>query len=204
MAAIRLLVGLGNPGAQYRNTRHNAGVWLVDDWLSHFGGQLKKEKKFPGSSAVVNLETDRVQLLVPGTYVNDSGRSVLALASYYRIPAESILIAHDELDLPPGVVRFKSGGGAGGHNGLKDVIRVLGKDFARVRIGIGHPGQTSRVTGYVLSAPDSAEKRLIQAAIESARPSIVQFVLGDRQGAMLRLHTSALRASGIDDQMRSP
>lgn len=190
MAAIRLLVGLGNPGAEYRDTRHNAGVWLAENWLRHLGGdQLTENRKFSGASSLVNLQGVPVRVLVPATFVNNSGKSVLAAASYFRISPEDILIAHDELDLPPGVVRFKSGGGPGGHNGLKDIIQVLGKAFARVRIGIGHPGHASQVVSHVLSRPRRDEMDLIQKSIENAISAVDRFIAGDRQSAMLQLHS---------------
>lgn len=170
MSNIKLIVGLANPGAKYEATRHNAGEWLVDQIARQFNVQLKEENKFFGKVAKINTVSNEVRLLVPTTFMNLSGKSVGALANFYRIKPEEILVAHDELDLPPGVVKIKQGGGHGGHNGLKDIVAALGNNntFYRLRIGIGHPGHKDLVSAYVLGKPAPTDQTLIDAAIDEA------------------------------------
>lgn len=168
--SIKLIVGLANPGAEYAATRHNAGAWCVDLLAQRAGANLQEESKFFGYCAQITLAGHTVRLLVPATFMNLSGKAVLAMAGFYRIAAEDILVVHDDLDLPPGIARFKTGGGHGGHNGLKDIISRLSQNagFQRLRIGIGHPGDKNKVTGFVLGKPPSAEQALIDAAIDEA------------------------------------
>ena len=149
---VELIVGLGNPGPTYERTRHNAGADLVLDLAKSLNAELKIESKFFGDTAKVTLDGQSLRLLIPSTFMNRSGQSVAALSRFYQIPCERILIVHDELDLPPGIARFKKAGGHGGHNGLRDTIKCLGNnsDFARLRIGIGHPGNARQVADYVL------------------------------------------------------
>lgn len=167
---IKLIVGLANPGAEYAATRHNAGAWFVDLLAEHHNQSLKEEPKFFGYTARFSAAGEDVRLLVPPTFMNLSGKAVLAMANFYRILPDEILVAHDELDLPPGVAKFKTGGGHGGHNGLKDIMSKLGNNpnFHRLRIGIGHPGDKNKVTGFVLGKPPVTEQTAIDAAIDEA------------------------------------
>ena len=170
MSQIKLIVGLANPGAKYEDTRHNAGEWLINEIARQFNVSLKEEAKFFGKVAKINAACGEVRLLVPTTFMNLSGKAVGALANFYRIKPEEILVAHDELDLPPGVAKIKQGGGYGGHNGLKDIIASLGNsnNFYRVRIGIGHPGSKELVAGYVLGKPSPQDQEKINAAVDEA------------------------------------
>ena len=187
---ISLLVGLGNPGAEYKNTRHNAGVWFVEAVAHAFGGQLSLEKKFHGLAGRVRFGSQELHLLVPTTYMNLSGQAVSALAKFYKIPPDAILVAHDELDIDTGTIRLKSGGGHGGHNGLRDIIKALGnqKSFHRVRIGIGHPGDSRKVTGYVLGKTPTSDRDAIEAAIAAAIDHLPEIVKGNSQQVMNQLH----------------
>jgi len=189
--SIRLIVGLGNPGSEYENTRHNAGAWLLEEIARHYGVQLKPEKKFHGISGKANIKGQDVFLLFPTTFMNLSGQAVQALANFYKISVNEILVLHDELDLPAGVARFKKGGGHGGQNGLRDIISKMGnnKDFYRCRIGIGHPGDKNKVTGHVLGKPNKDELNKIMNAIDAAASEIDSTVSGDWAGAMNRLHS---------------
>lgn len=170
MSNIRLIVGLGNPGPDYIKTRHNAGEWFVKHLAHYSNASLKAESKFFGHTARINIHGQDLRLLIPETFMNLSGKAISALAKFYQIQAEEIMVVHDELDLPPGVAKFKQGGGHGGHNGLKDTIAKLGnnKNFYRLRIGIGHPGHKDKVTGFVLGKAPSSEQQLIDAAIDEA------------------------------------
>ncbi|MCW8839747.1 MAG: aminoacyl-tRNA hydrolase [Gammaproteobacteria bacterium] len=188
---IQLVVGLGNPGAKYEPTRHNAGFWFVDALARRHGVTFKSENKFHGEACKLLLDGEEIWLLKPMTFMNKSGQAVAALARFYKIPPEAILIAHDELDLPPGTIRLKKGGGHGGHNGLRDSITQLGnsKDFQRLRIGIGHPGHSSQVTGYVLGKTPADEQRLIEQAIDNALDVMPLAISGETEKAMNQLHT---------------
>ncbi len=190
--AIALLVGLGNPGPRYANTRHNAGAWLVERFAAAHGVTLTPDSKCQGRTARLALQGQDLRLLVPDTYMNLSGQSVGAAARFYRIEPASILVAHDELDLAPGIARLKHGGGPGGHNGLKDIIAALGnqRDFWRLRIGIGHPGHASLVSDYVLDKAPRDEQALIEDAIARALAVLPQALGGDTSGAMKALHTT--------------
>ena len=187
---IRLIVGLGNPGPEYAATRHNAGAWYVAELASRYNGQLREEAKYFGLTARISLQGQEVRLLIPTTFMNLSGKSVGALANFFQIPPESILVAHDELDLPPGTARFKQGGGHGGHNGLKDIISKMGnnKEFHRLRIGIGHPGDKSQVAGFVLTKAPQKEQELIDAALDEALRCTDILFQQDMTRAMNRLH----------------
>lgn len=167
---IKLIVGLANPGSEYAATRHNAGAWCVSLIAARQQQPLKEEAKFFGATARINLAGNDVRLLVPSTFMNLSGKAVAAMATFYRINPDEILVAHDELDLAPGVAKFKLGGGHGGHNGLKDIISKLGNNpnFYRLRIGIGHPGDKNKVVGFVLSKPPMSEQTLIDEAVDEA------------------------------------
>ncbi|TCT13922.1 aminoacyl-tRNA hydrolase [Bibersteinia trehalosi] len=170
MSQIKLIVGLGNPGAKYEGTRHNAGEWLINEIARMYNVSLKEEPKYFGKTAKISTPQGEVRLLVPTTFMNLSGKAVGALANFFRIQPEEILVAHDELDLPAGAVKIKQGGGHGGHNGLKDIVACLGNKntFYRVRIGIGHPGSKDLVSGYVLGKPSPEDQRLLDSVIDEA------------------------------------
>ena len=191
MSAIRLIVGLGNPGTQYEGTRHNAGAFFVRLVARQYGLTLSADRNALGNSARGAVAGHDLRLLVPETFMNDSGRSVAAMANYYRIDPAEILIAHDELDLSAGESRFKHGGGHGGHNGLRDVIPALGgrKDFWRLRIGIGHPGSARNVSDWVLSKASSTDLTAIEASIESAMAALPLLLEGEAVKAMTALHS---------------
>jgi len=189
MTPIRLIVGLGNPGKEYAATRHNAGFWFVDEVARKANAPLRSESRFHGLVARAELSKHDVWLIEPQTYMNVSGQAVGALASYYKIAPEEMLVVHDELDLPPGTVRLKKGGGAGGHNGLKDIIARLGQEFWRLRVGIGHPGNRDDVADFVLHRPGQAEEALIRESIEKSLKVVSLIVKGDLETAMHRLHT---------------
>lgn len=191
MSNIKLIVGLANPGAEYAATRHNAGAWYVDLLAERHNQSLKEESKFYGYTARLSIGGEDVRLLVPTTFMNLSGKAVAAMATFYRIAPEEILVAHDELDLLPGVAKFKQGGGHGGHNGLKDIISKLGNnlDFHRLRIGIGHPGDRNKVVGFVLGKPQAAEQALIDNAIDEAVRCTEVWLKEDKLKAMNRLHS---------------
>lgn len=189
--SIQLIVGLGNPGAEYENTRHNAGAWLVERLARSEGVRMSPEKKFHGHVGKARIKGEDCWLLIPATFMNLSGQAVQALASFYRIAPESILVVHDELDMPAGQARFKTGGGHGGQNGLRDIISKLGNNpnFHRLRIGIGHPGDKSKVTGHVLGKPSQTEQKAIDDAIDEALRVLPDAVSGDMAKAMNRLHS---------------
>ena len=191
MSAIRLIVGLGNPGTQYEGTRHNAGAFFVRRLAAQYSLTLSADRNALGESARGLVAGHDLRMLVPGTFMNESGRSVAAMANYYRIDPDEILIAHDELDVPPGESRFKHDGGHGGHNGLRDIIPALGgrKDFWRLRIGIGHPGSARQVSGWVLSKASAADQIAIDTSIESAISALPLLLDGDAVKAMTALHS---------------
>ncbi|MGE6568031.1 aminoacyl-tRNA hydrolase [Shewanella vesiculosa] len=191
MSNIKLIVGLANPGAEYAQTRHNAGAWYVQELARICSVQLVPESKYFGVTARAILHGKDVRLLIPTTYMNLSGKSVAALANFFRILPEEILVAHDELDMEPGVAKFKLGGGHGGHNGLKDIIASLGNDknFHRLRIGIGHPGDKNKVSGYVLGRAPAVEQERINAVIDEAVRSTEILFNQDMAKAMHRLHS---------------
>ncbi len=187
---IALIVGLGNPGAQYRDTRHNAGFWFLEAIARSYGGQFRSEAKFHGDVCRVAIDGKQVWLLKPSTFMNRSGQAVAALARFYKIPLDAILVVHDELDLDPGVARLKQGGGHGGHNGLRDITTQLaGKAYRRLRLGVGHPGVGRDVSAYVLSRAPAAEERLIEDAMAEAQAVLPLVVKGDFEKAMNRLHS---------------
>ncbi|MCB1699364.1 MAG: aminoacyl-tRNA hydrolase [Pseudomonadales bacterium] len=191
MTAIKLIVGLGNPGSEYRGTRHNAGADFVDSLAQANGATLRAESRFFGLAGQLTLSGHDLRLLIPTTFMNRSGQAVAALATFYKITPQQILVAHDELDIPPGTARFKRGGGHGGHNGLRDIIPALGNDndFYRLRIGIGHPGHASRVTSHVLGKPSAEDRERIAASIDEAIRSLPLLLEGDETKAMTRLHS---------------
>lgn len=189
MADIRLIVGLGNPGPNYQHTRHNAGHWYLQELARQYHCELKAESKFFGHLGRTTIAGQEVRLLAPSTYMNNSGQSVAAVANFYRIPVESILVAFDELDLPPGVAKLKQGGSSS-QNGIRDIVSRMGnnKDFLRLRIGIGHPGHKGKVTGYVLGKAPSGEQQQIDAAIDEACRCTPILLESDMKTAMNRLH----------------
>jgi PTH1 family peptidyl-tRNA hydrolase len=187
---LELLVGLGNPGPQYVLTRHNAGFWWIDELASRYGGHFRAEAKFGGEVCRISTGARSLWLLKPMTFMNRSGQSIVRFASFYKIPLRGMLIAHDELDLPPGTVRLKRGGGHGGHNGLRDAIRHLGgNDFLRLRLGIGHPGNSGDVVDYVLHRASLGEQELIEGAIEDAAREFPRLVEGQLEHVMHALHS---------------
>ena len=188
-ASYQLLIGLGNPGARYEATRHNAGVWLLERVARRHASGFKSSPRCLGSIADADIEGVRIRLFRPDTFMNHSGRAVAAVAGFYKVPNERILIAHDEIDLPPGTVRLKRGGGHGGHNGLRDVVpQLAGSEFSRIRIGVGHPGSKDRVVGHVLDRPSAAEHSAIDDAIDRVLGEIARIADGDLEGAMNTLH----------------
>jgi PTH1 family peptidyl-tRNA hydrolase len=189
---MKLIVGLGNPGKKYQDTRHNAGAWWVERLAHSVKATLREEGKFHGR--VARVAATESWLLLPDTFMNHSGRAVAALATFYKIAPADILVAHDELDLPPGAVKLKFGGGSGGHNGLKDIAEQLGSnDFWRLRLGIGHPrnleASEQEVADYVLHPPRSEEQALINAAMTRSLETWPLLAAGNTEAAMLRLHT---------------
>ncbi|ACL71626.1 aminoacyl-tRNA hydrolase [Thioalkalivibrio sulfidiphilus] len=186
---VQLVAGLGNPGPKYTETRHNAGFWFVDALARRHGGTFRQENKFAGESARISLGGQEVWLLKPQTFMNRSGQSVKLLATFYKIPVESILVVHDELDLPPGEVRLKRGGGHGGHNGLRDIMAHLGKEFLRLRLGVGHPGHKDQVVDYVLQRPSRDEEADILRAIDHGLDVMSEVIAGELERAMHKLHS---------------
>lgn len=187
---LRLIVGLGNPGRKYDQTRHNAGFWLVDELARRYRGQWRIESRFLGEVARITFDDGAdVWLLKPATYMNKSGQSVAALTAFYKIKPAEMTVAHDEIDLPPGDVRFKFGGGHGGHNGLRDILSHLGRDFWRVRLGVGHPGHRDQVIDYVLGRPARDEQMLIDACVVKAADQLPRLIAGDSERAMHALHS---------------
>lgn len=190
MSQIRLIVGLGNPGREYETTRHNVGFWWVDELARRENLSFRTEAKFHGLAARGQLNVCEIALLKPQTFMNLSGRAVAAMAQFYKILPSEILVVHDELDLQPGIARLKLGGSHGGHNGLKDIIAQLGtKDFWRLRLGIGHPGDRAQVVDYVLNEPRREERELIIDAMQQSLQVAPLVVEGKTEAAMLKLHS---------------
>ena len=189
MDGIRLFVGLGNPGEKYTATRHNAGFWWIDLISQQTNSPLKLDAKMFGESAKVSQQSD-VWLLKPTTFMNASGKSVAAMANYYKIKPAEILVIHDELDLPTGTSKLKLGGGHGGHNGLRDIHSALGTpDYWRLRVGIGHPGDRNEVVNFVLKPPLKAEQAVIDESLYQSSKLFDLLLKGDFEQAMLKLHT---------------
>jgi len=191
MSQIKLIVGLGNPGPEYEHTRHNAGAIFLERLANAHHQSLKLEKKFHGLHAKINIQSQDIHLLYPSTFMNRSGQSVQAICQFYKIDPEEVLVAHDELDIPCGTMKLKKGGGHGGNNGLRDIIEKFGgnKEFKRLRIGIGHPGQASKVTGHVLSKPSPKEREQLDACMDEADRNLAYITQGDWQKAMLKIHS---------------
>ena len=191
MASLRLIVGLGNPGAEHLRTRHNAGFWFADALAQRESARFGMESKLRGETAKISIGGDPVWLLKPITFMNASGASVGAALRYWKIAPEEMLVAHDDLDLPPGAARLKFDGGHGGQNGLRDIFAHLGHgEFHRLRIGIGHPGHKDRVTPWVLGRPGKADEDAILGAVGAALDVLPLAVAGDFNEAMKRLHTA--------------
>ena len=196
--AIKLIVGLGNPGKDYQAHRHNAGFWFVEALAHQLGASFNKQSKFFGETSEALLANTKVRFLKPQTFMNCSGQAIQALANYFNIEAEEILVVHDELDLNPGTTKLKKGGGHGGHNGLRDTIKALdSKEFYRLRIGVGHPGNKNEVVNFVLNQPSTKELALIEDSIGDAISVINQIVEGKFEEAMKQLHTVQGETNGI-------
>ncbi|MCP5162825.1 MAG: aminoacyl-tRNA hydrolase [Hahellaceae bacterium] len=188
---IKLIVGLGNPGAQYEDTRHNAGALLVEALAKSFAQSLRPDKKFHGLYAKILIQGQELHLLNPTTFMNRSGLAVQAICQFYKILPAQVLVAHDELDIPGGTAKLKLGGGHGGHNGLRDIIQSFGgnKDFYRLRLGIDHPGSKEQVVGYVLGRLGKSEREQLNAVSDEVERILPEILAGDWQKAMNRLHS---------------
>lgn len=189
--SLELVIGLANPGREYEDTRHNAGAWFINQLTRQLNASLKLETKLNAQIGQANVNGRMVRLAIPTTYMNESGMSVGAISRFYKIPVENILIAHDEIDLSPGTARLKFAGGEGGHNGLRSIVQHLGsKKFYRLRIGVGHPGNSNQVANYVLKAPKKDEQQLIDESIVDAL-DVMPLALDDEiERAMKTLHTN--------------
>jgi peptidyl-tRNA hydrolase, PTH1 family len=192
---LKLIVGLGNPGTEYARTRHNAGFQLLDELARRHAAEFRSEPRHRAELARARILDQDLWLLKPMSYMNHSGDPTRSVASFYRIPLESILVAYDELDFPPGVVRLKQGGGAAGHNGMRDIISQIGDGFWRLRIGIGHPGDRSQVLDYVLGRPPAPEAQLLQDALQASADVVPVLLRDGGQIAMNRLHSREPPAS---------
>jgi len=187
---LKVIVGLGNPGSKYTETRHNAGFWFIEEVARKYMATFRPDKKFHGEVAKVSIEGKDIWLLKPDTFMNRSGLAVQSLLSFYRFTAEQLLVAHDEIDLPPGTTKLKTGGGHGGHNGLRDIISQLGsKDFHRLRIGVGHPGSKDQVVDYVLHSASRDDRILIDRDIDDAVAVLPDLASGAFEQAMHKLHS---------------
>ena len=196
--AIKLIVGLGNPGKDYQAHRHNAGFWFVEALAHQLGASFNKQTKFFGETSEALLANTKVRFLKPQTFMNCSGQAIQALTNYFNIKTEEILVVHDELDLNPGTTKLKKGGGHGGHNGLRDTIKALdSKEFYRLRIGVGHPGNKNEVVNFVLNQPSTKELALIEDSMGDAIGVISQIVEGKFEEAMKQLHTVQGETNGI-------
>jgi peptidyl-tRNA hydrolase, PTH1 family len=188
---LRIIVGLGNPGPEHQVTRHNAGFWFVDLLARRHGAEFRDYRKYSGEAARVNIGGQDLVLLKPTTYMNRSGLAVRQLCDFYKVAADEVLVAHDELDLPVGTVRLKNGGGHGGHNGLRDTIAHIGETFWRLRLGVGHPGNKTEVIDYVLTRAPRAEEDLIFDAVNIAADSMPLLIEQGAERAMTKLHSRA-------------
>ncbi len=194
---IKLCVGLGNPGADYEATRHNAGFWWIDALAQQLGVRLVPDKSYQGLVARATMNGDTVWLLKPQTFMNLSGRSVAAIARFFKIAPDQILVVHDELDILPGLLKLKQGGSHAGHNGLRDIHDQLGSaDYWRLRIGIGHPGVKSEVIHWVLQKPTQAQRQTIEDCIERSLKTVPLLLAGEMGKATMALHTKPKPAPG--------
>jgi PTH1 family peptidyl-tRNA hydrolase len=194
--SLKLIVGLGNPGPEYARTRHNAGFLFVDELARRLGGVFRSEARHQGDLAKVRIDGTEVWLLKPMTFMNRSGGPTQSIAAFYKIPVESVLVAYDELDFPPGIIKLKQGGGAAGHNGMRDIIANLGDPFWRLRIGIGHPGDRAAVLNFVLGRASAEDSRLIDDAISAGLDVLPTLLSEGGQKAMHRLHTRNVSSGG--------
>lgn len=188
---LRVIVGLGNPGPEHLNTRHNAGFWFVDLLAKRHAGEFRDYRKYSGETARVSIGGQELVLLKPTTYMNRSGMSVRQISDFFKVAPDDILVAHDELDIPVGTLRLKHGGGHGGHNGLRDTIAHVGESFWRLRLGIGHPGSKAEVIDYVLTRAPRAEEDLIHDAVNTAADCIPLLIEQGAERAMTKLHSRA-------------
>jgi len=188
-APVSIIAGLGNPGGEYERTLHNAGFWFVDALVRKFGGSLAYQKKFDADVGKVRVAGNDVWLVKPQAFMNLSGQPIRGVLDYYRLDAKRLLVAHDEIDLPPGTVRLKKGGGHGGHNGLRDIIRHCGADFLRLRLGVGHPGAKEQVTGHVLKRGSADVERAVEDNIDDAVGVMPTLFDAGVEAAMKALHT---------------
>jgi PTH1 family peptidyl-tRNA hydrolase len=189
MTHLSIIAGLGNPDDKYEKTLHNAGFWFVDALARKYGGEFRHEKKFDAGVARISIDGNEIWLLKPQSYMNLSGGPVRAALDYYRLDAAQLLVAHDDIDLPPGTVRLKLGGGHGGHNGIRDVIRHCGADFMRLRLGVGHPGQKDAVTGHVLQRAAAEDEAAVESNIDAAIKILPLLIDAGLNAAMKELHT---------------
>jgi peptidyl-tRNA hydrolase, PTH1 family len=190
--ALKLIVGLGNPGSEYARTRHNAGFWLVDELARRHGGSFRSEGKHQGELARVRINGEDVWLLKPMTFMNRSGGPVSSVLGFYKIAPAQMLVAHDEIDLPSGTVRLKENGGHGGHNGLRDIIAAQGDGFWRLRIGVSHPGTKGEVVDFVLTRAGADEQRIIDETVVAGADAIEEMLRSGAQIAMNKLHARAV------------
>jgi PTH1 family peptidyl-tRNA hydrolase len=189
MTQLSIIAGLGNPEEKYERTLHNAGFWFVDAVARKYGGDFLYEKKFDADCCKVSILGSDIWLVKPQSYMNQSGGPVRAALDYYRLNAKHLLVAHDEIDLPPGTVRLKQGGGHGGHNGIRDVMQHCGKDFMRLRIGVGHPGEKDKVTGYVLKRASTSIAAAVEKNVDEALDVMPLLIDDGLNAAMKKLHT---------------
>jgi PTH1 family peptidyl-tRNA hydrolase len=193
---LKLVVGLGNPGPEYARTRHNAGFWFVEELARRHGGTFRSDSRHHGELAKVRVDNNELWLLKPMSFMNRSGGPVQSVANFYKVPVDSILVAYDDLDFPPGIIRLKQGGGAAGHNGIRDIAPQVGDQFWRLRIGIGHPGDRSAVLNYVLGRPSAEDSRLIYEAISAGLDTVPALISVGGQKAMHQLHTRNVLPGG--------
>lgn len=186
---VRIIAGLGNPDDKYEDTLHNAGFWFVDALARKFSGDFRYEKKFDADIGRVTIDGEQIWLVKPQSYMNLSGKPVRGVLDYYRLTPADLLVAHDEIDLPPDTVRLKMGGGHGGHNGIRDVIQHCGADFLRLRIGVGHPGEKQKVTGYVLRKGSADLMKSVERNIDDAIAVLPLLNSDGQNAAMKKLHT---------------
>ena len=191
MSQLKLIVGLGNPGPSYSETRHNAGQWFVEELARQYSIPLKPESKFYGLYGEGFIANQKVRLLIPTTFMNKSGQAVAAVANFYKIDIDEVLVAHDELDFEPGLVKLKTGGGHGGHNGLRDIVSSSAnqKGFHRLRIGIGHPGNANLVSAWVLKKASIADHQKIVNCVDESARYIGQMIKGEWAAVMNQLHS---------------
>jgi len=188
-SGIRLIAGLGNPGEKHEQTRHNAGFWFVEALARREGVDFKHQSKFNGEVSHFSFKGEKIWILKPLTYMNDSGESLGAFTDFYKVPTEQILVAHDEIDLPNGAAKLKWAGGHGGHNGLRSIFSHLNQNFWRLRLGVGHPGKKEDVVDYVLKRPGKQERIAIDCVIDGILVSLDDMLIGEMESAMKKLHT---------------